>query len=204
MELLHEIIDFIVTHVDKFGYWGIIIMMFLESSFFPFPSEVVMPPAGYLASIGNMNLFFVILSGIIGSILGALFNYFLAVVFGRRLFQGGFRYLGLSDEKFKKAENFLIRHGNIGTFLGRLLPVIRQYISFPAGVIRMKLSSFCLFTGIGSGIWVFVLTMIGYFVGKNKELVKRYLSSATMITLVVALIILVIYVLYNRRIEKNV
>jgi len=199
MEFLHEIIDFIVTHVDRFGYWGIIITMFLESSFFPFPSEVVMPPAGYLASIGKINLTLAIFAGIAGSVLGGLFNYFLAVVFGRRLFKGGFKYLGLSQEKFQRAEDFLKLHGNMGTFVGRLIPVIRQYISFPAGLVRMNLGQFCFFTGLGSGIWVMVLTFIGYFVGKNEKLVKEYLSRATFITLIIVVILIIIYVYFYRR-----
>ncbi|MCO6433056.1 DedA family protein, partial [Nitrosomonas nitrosa] len=112
-------------------------MMALESSFVPFPSEVVMIPAGYLASKGEMNIFAAILSGITGSLAGALFNYYLAVRFGRPfLIQYG-RYVMFSEITMQKMEDFFARHGHISTFTGRLIPVVRQYISLPAGLAKM-------------------------------------------------------------------
>ncbi len=126
--------------------------MFLESSFFPFPSEVVIPPAGYLAARGEMDLAMVILMGILGSLLGALFNYWLSLKFGRPFFERYGRYLWISKRSLDRAERFFDEHGHITTFVGRLLPGIRQYISLPAGVARMNLFLFCLFTGLGASI----------------------------------------------------
>ena len=173
-ELFFKLVTAIVAIVGKLGYGGIIVMMFLESSFFPFPSEIVIPPAAYLAERGEMNLFLVIGCGITGSLLGALFNYWLALKLGRPALLRYGRIFGLTPEKFDRSETFLRRHGVFGTFIGRLIPVVRQYISFPAGLARMPLLPFLLATGLGAGIWVLILAAIGWLVGNNRELIMRY------------------------------
>ena len=173
-ELFFKLVAAIVAIVGKLGYGGIIVMMFLESSFFPFPSEIVIPPAAYLAERGEMNLFLVIGCGIAGSLLGALFNYWLALKLGRPALLRYGRIFGLTPEKFDRSETFLRRHGVFGTFIGRLIPVVRQYISFPAGLARMPLLPFLLATGLGAGIWVLILAAIGWLVGNNRELIMRY------------------------------
>jgi membrane protein DedA with SNARE-associated domain len=173
-ELFFKLVAAIVAIVGKLGYGGIIVMMFLESSSFPFPSEIVIPPAAYLAERGEMNLFLVIGCGIAGSLLGALFNYWLALKLGRPALLRYGRIFGLTPEKFDRSETFLRRHGVFGTFIGRLIPVVRQYISFPAGLARMPLLPFLLATGLGAGIWVLILAAIGWLVGNNRELIMRY------------------------------
>ncbi|HOM24799.1 MAG TPA: DedA family protein, partial [Thermosynergistes sp.] len=135
---LQTLIEWLVSTIGRLGYPGIAALMFLESSFFPFPSEVVMPPAGYLAAQGRMNLWVAITMGTLGSLLGALFNYWVAVRFGRPFLERYGKYLFISEETLKKAEQFFLNHGHISTFIGRLLPGIRQYISLPAGLARMK------------------------------------------------------------------
>lgn len=134
MSLLQDLIGWIVATIGHMGYPGVVALMFLESSFFPFPSEVVVPPAGYLASVGEMNLWAVIASGILGSLLGALFNYWIAVHWGRPFFERYGKYFLVSPSSLDKADRFFARHGHISTFTGRLLPVIRQYVSLPAGI----------------------------------------------------------------------
>ncbi len=161
------------------GYPGIIFLMAVESSFIPFPSEIVMPPAGYLVHQGQLGWIPVIASGIIGSLLGALINYFLAQRFGRPFFLRFGRYVFLKPEHIERAERFFQVHGEITTFVGRLIPVIRQLISLPAGMARMPLGKFCLYTCLGSGIWITVLTVVGYLVGQNKDLLAEYLRNAT-------------------------
>ncbi len=198
---LEAIVMTIVGIVGKLGYIGIVGMMFLESSFFPFPSEVVIPPGGYLASIGEMNLFLVIFCGIMGSLLGAWFNYWLAVKFGRPTLIKYGHYVGLTEEKFAKVEHYFTAHGEIGTFAGRLIPGIRQYISFPAGLARMNLWHFSFFTGLGAGIWVVILAYIGYFVGNNPDMVKQY-SHQWAIYLALFLIGLVAVYIWNHRRKK--
>ena len=158
------------------GYLLIILLMALESSFFPFPSEVVIPPAGFLCAQGKMNLFLVILSGIVGSVLGALFNYYISYRWGRKMVLNLGEKFGLTVARLSWVEAFFERHGEITTFIGRLLPGIRQYISLPAGLGKMDLGRFILFTALGSGIWVTILALLGYFVGDNLELIRQLLK----------------------------
>ncbi|MGM0608756.1 MAG: DedA family protein [Candidatus Muiribacteriota bacterium] len=199
MEIIQIIVDFIVTNVERFGYWGIAIMMFLQSSFFPFPSEIVMPPAGYLAATGKMNLYAALGFGIVGSLAGALFNYFLAFFLGRKFILKFGKYFFITEEGFKKTENFIQKHGEIGTFVGWLIPLFRQYISFPAGLARMNAVKFSFYTLCGSGLWIIILTMIGYFVGHNKELVQSYSRNAALLLLGFGIIIVLIYIKIRRK-----
>jgi membrane protein DedA with SNARE-associated domain len=199
--MLSEFINFIVDTVGSFGYTGIIIMMALESSFVPFPSEVVMVPAGYLASKGEMSLAIVIFSGIFGSIIGALVNYFIAIKLGRKLLKKYGKYFLMNDERMEKIESFFTKHGSISTFTGRLIPVIRQYISFPAGLAKMNLLKFTIYTGSGAGIWVTVLALIGYVIGENEQLVKDYTHNALLVTLVLVMVLIFAYIKYHKRKE---
>ncbi len=201
--VLGSIITWIVNTVSALGYWGIIAMMFLESSFFPFPSEVVIPPAGYLASQGRMSFPWVIACGIIGSLLGALFNYYLALWLGRPVVLKIGRPFGLTDEKFSRTEAMFRTHGEISTFVCRLLPVIRQYISFPAGLARMNLFRFLLFTGLGAGIWVIILAYIGYIVGNNQALIQAYSHKSLTYILVAVVILTALYVIWHKKWRKR-
>jgi len=190
---MEGIVNWIVESVGALGYIGIFIMMFLESSFFPFPSEVVMIPAGYLAAKGEMNLFLAILSGIAGSVAGAWFNYLLAYKWGR-----GALLKFLKEHHLEKLEKFFEKHGEISTFNGRLIPGIRQYISFPAGLAKMHPVKFTLFTALGAGIWVSILALLGYFIGENSELIHKYIKEITIITLIVLAVITFIYLKIKR------
>ena len=197
--LLSGAIDWLVATIGAMGYWGIVGLMFLESSFFPFPSEVVMPPAGYLAQQGQMWLPGVLLAGIGGSLLGALFNYWLSLRFGRPFFIKYGRHFGVTEEVLDKAETFFERHGHISTFVGRLIPVIRQYISLPAGVARMDLTRFCFYTTVGAGIWVTILTMLGYWLGENKTLIHSYLSEISVGLCAGCALLIALYVWRQKR-----
>lgn len=199
MEILHHIVNWVVQTVGHWGYPGVVVMMFLESSFFPFPSEVVVAPAGYLAARGEMSLPLVILAGVAGSLAGALFNYWLAVMWGRPFFEKYGRYVLVSGKSLDKADRFFADHGHISTFVGRLLPGIRQYISLPAGLARMNLPLFAAFTGLGAGIWVIVLALLGYFIGNNQELMNQYLHQIVLGTVGFAVILVTGYVLLKRR-----
>ena len=203
MQILTVFTQWLVDTIGKMGYRGIISLMFLESSFFPFPSEVVMPPAGYLAWKGEMSLTLVILSGIFGSILGALFNYWLAVKLGRPFLLKYGKYFFISQDSIEKADKFFQKHGHISTLVGRLLPVIRQYISLPAGIARMPMKTFMLFTTIGAGSWVCVLTFAGYLLGEHQDLLKEYLHVITLGCVVIALLIGGGYYLYLKRRKKS-
>ncbi len=156
--------------------------MTIESSFIPFPSEIVIPPAAYLASQGQYNVYLVVLFGILGTLLGALINYFLALKLGRTIIYSLLetriaKYLFLDQDKIKKSEDYFLKYGNISTFVGRLVPAVRQLISIPAGFSKMNLKSFIFYTSLGSGIWISILAILGYQLGANKELLSQYYSQ---------------------------
>jgi membrane protein DedA with SNARE-associated domain len=198
--MIHEIAETILGYIGELGYGGIFFLMFIESSFFPFPSEIVMIPAGYLVYQEQMDLTLVIVMGILGSIAGALLNYYIALYFGKPFILKYGKYFFIKEQTLDKLEDFFTKHGEISTFTGRLIPGIRQLISLPAGLARMHLAKFALFTGLGAGIWVIVLVLVGYFVGANEELIVQYLKSATLIALVCVLLIVLFYVVrYKRR-----
>ena len=197
VKMLHDIIDFIVSSVSSWGYAGIFVMMFLESSFFPFPSEVAMIPAGYLAHKGEMSLALAFISGTLGSLLGAIFNYYLCYFFGREIILKYGKFVGITHEKMDKFEAFFNKHGEISTFNSRLIPGIRQYISLPAGLAKMNIFRFCLFTTLGAGIWCAVLLAIGYFLGSNPD--KQTLLTITIALLAVVAVISAIYIVKQRK-----
>jgi len=191
---MHEIANAIVEMVQGMGYWGIFIMMFLESTFFPFPSEVAMIPAGYLAFKGEMSLVVVIMVGVMGSLAGALFNYYLAKRYGRRGVLRFGRYFFFDEVKLEKMERFFQEHGAFSTFSSRLIPGVRQFISLPAGLAKMPMVPFLLYTGAGAGIWVVILTLLGYFIGGNEALLSEYLHTIVMVTLGLIGLATVIYI----------
>ena len=199
----NEIIVWLVATIGELGYLGIVSLMFLESSFFPFPSEVVMIPAGYHAWSGEMSFVVVVFAGIFGSILGALFNYWIAAKWGRPFFEKYGKYCFVSIQSLDKAERFFLKHGQISTLVGRFLPVIRQYISLPVGMARMNLYKFILWTAIGSGVWVTVLTILGYLLGEHQEKAKQYLPYVTIGGIVAATLIIVVYVYRYRQKQKT-
>ena len=201
---MKEIALFIVGSVKNLGYAGIFLLMFLESSFFPFPSEVVMPPAGYLAAKGQMSLELAILFGTMGSLAGALFNYYIALFLGRPFLERYGKYIFLTPEKLEKVDIFFKNHGSISIFTGRLLPGIRQYISLPAGVSKMNLIPFTFFTVVGAGIWVSILTLLGYMIGNNETLLERHIHKATIGCVLFALFTVSFYVLWRKKKAKSV
>jgi len=203
MHLLGEVVQWIIRVVGDLGYPGIFVMMLLESSFFPFPSEVVMIPAGYLAYRGEMNVFVAVAMGIAGSLAGALVNYYLAVWLGRPFLERYGRYLFLPPDKLHRVERFFRDHGEISTFVGRLITVVRQYISFPAGLARMPMGRFLFYTGLGAGIWVAILAAIGYVAAGNEEVIRAYSREATLGLLAFCGLLLALYVARHRRRKRT-
>ncbi len=197
--MFHSLIDALLTISQNLGYNGIIFLMAIESSLFPFPSELVIPPAAYLASKGEFNIYFVILSGIIGSLIGATFNYILAITLGRKIIykltEHKFAHIILISKKnIEKSEKFFLKYGNISTFIGRLIPAIRQLISLPAGFSRMNFYNFLFFTFLGSGMWVSILALLGYFFGAQKQLFTKYYHQISLSFCVLAFIVIAIIV----------
>jgi membrane protein DedA with SNARE-associated domain len=191
---MHDVINWLVESIGAMGYPGIFLLMAMESSVIPIPSELIMPPAGYLAQAGKMDLLTAILCGSFGSLFGAYANYFAAHYLGRPLILKYGRYVWITEEKFRKVETFFLQHGEISTFIGRLLPVVRHLISLPAGLAGMNHLKFSLYTLLGAGIWVTILTWIGYFIGENQDLIMRYSHQALYGVLVVSAILIVVYI----------
>lgn len=164
-----ESVAFIQWCLDHLNYWTITLLMTIESSFIPFPSEVVVPPAAYKAAVGDsMNVYLVVLCATLGADLGALINYYLAKWLGRpivyKFANSRFGHMCLIDEaKVQHAEEYFDKHGALSTFIGRLIPAVRQLISIPAGLAKMKLGTFLLYTTLGAGIWNSILAAIGYY-----------------------------------------
>ena len=156
-----------------------------------------MVPAGYLASKGEMSLYFAVFVGVFGSLLGALFNYYLARIYGRKAILKFGKYLFFSEVKLKRMEDFFYKHGSFSTLIGRLIPAVRQFISLPAGLSKMAISSFIIYTTIGAGIWIIILTLLGYFIGYNQELLNEYLHQIVITTLIIITLATAIYIKYH-------
>ncbi|WP_129127246.1 DedA family protein [Geomonas oryzae] len=196
---MHAAVQWLVETIGAMGYPGIFLLMAMESSVFPIPSELVMPPAGYLAQQGQMNMLAAIVCGTLGSLIGAYANYYAAHYLGRPLILKYGKYVFITEEKFAKVERFFKDHGEISTFIGRLLPVVRHLISLPAGLAGMNHVKFSLYTLLGAGIWVTVLTFIGYFIGSNQELIMKYSHQALIGVIIVSAVIITVYVKLQRR-----
>lgn len=180
--MLNNFFTFLLSITQGMGYSGVAFLMAVESSFIPMPSEVIIPPAAYLASQGTMNVYLVVLAGVIGSLLGAIFNYYLAYYLGRPLVYklSGHRFakfLFISPGKVERAEKYFFENAVTATFVGRLIPVIRQLISLPAGFSKMPFGKFILYTALGSSIWVAILAALGYFIGANQDRLMLYYNE---------------------------
>ncbi len=202
--MLERFIDGLLHTLLDLGYPGIVVLMALESSILPVPSELVMPPAGYWAAKGQMSFPVALICGVVGSVIGALANYYGAQLIGRPLIQRYGRYVLLSEKNLLRSERFFAQHGEISTLIGRLFPVIRHLISIPAGLHRMTLPKFILYTAAGATVWCAILIWIGYFLGQHEgalrnEEIHRYVTWAVLVLIPVTLIVIGIYVLRRRR-----
>jgi len=200
---MNVFLNWLVDAIGTMGYTGILVLMFVESTFIPLPSELVIPPAGYLIAKEQMSWAGVILSGTIGSVLGALLNYAVAVYLGRPFILRYGKYFGVSQKHFAKGEDFFMKHGNISMFIGRLILGVRHYISFPAGLCRMNMGKFCFYTALGAGIWVGILAYIGYFVGNNKERILEVSRQWSLYIIAGCALLIIMYVLWHRRKQRT-
>jgi len=189
----NSVIDWYMANIN---YFTITLLMTIESSFIPFPSEVVIPPAAWKAAQGELNVYLVIVCGILGSLLGAIINYSIALFLGRKLVYSladtKFAHLMLINRKsVEKSEQYFLKYGNSSTFIGRLVPAVRQLISLPAGLAKMDLKAFLFYTTLGSGIWTIILTALGYYLYTQKELLNRYYEEIWWVLVVVGILFLI-------------
>ena len=158
-------------------------MTFVESTFIPIPAEITLIPAGYLFYKGEMNGMFVLFVSSIGTLGGSLVNYYIAYFFGRKLFSKKGKYFFINESKLKTIENFFANHGIISVFTGRFIPGVKHFISFPAGLAKMSIKSFCLYTLVSGIIWCAILIALGYLIGENEFLIKKYLKQMNFVLL---------------------
>jgi membrane protein DedA with SNARE-associated domain len=196
-------------YMDNMNYGTVTLLMVIESSFIPFPSEVVVPPAAYkaLEKDSNMNIVLVVVFATLGAIIGALINYFLALWLGRpiiyKFVETRFGKMCLLDkQKVEKAEKYFDKHGKSSTFIGRLVPGIRQLISIPAGLAKMNIATFICFTALGAGIWNIILALLGYLGHGNKELIDQYSHELSYILLGLG-VLFVAYLIYKGLSKKK-
>lgn len=202
--LLDGLTDFLLTTVGTWGLLGIFLLMTVESSFIPFPSEVVMIPAGYLAHQGELNLFAAIVAGTLGSVLGAWINYWLALRLGRpAMHRLGKKFL-VSEKTMTMVEVYFAKHGGITTFVGRLMPAVRQLISIPAGLARMPFWRFTGLTAAGAGLWVTILALMGYFIGDQAAESGNALRNVTIAAAIVGVLLVVAYFVGKRFFVRHV
>lgn len=206
MTLIDNIISWYSTHMT---YASITALMAVESSFIPFPSEVVIPPAAFVAGDPTsalcvtgtypIDVLFIVLFGTAGAMLGAIINYVLSIWLGRKIIYAfadskvGHLCL-LSAEKVQKAENYFNEHGKVSTFIGRLIPGIRQLISIPAGLSRMPFGSFLGFTFLGAFIWNIVLALLGYVAHGQMDLIERYNHELSIAIVVIVGVVVVFFI----------
>jgi len=179
MEIINTVVDWYMANLN---YFTIAFLMIIESSFIPFPSEVVIPFAAYKAAEGDLNVFLVVIAGTVGALIGALVNYYLAKYLGRPLvykFSDSTigKMLLLSKDKVVHAEEYFIRNGKTSTFIGRLVPAVRQLISIPAGLANMNIKDFIIYTVAGAGIWNIILALIGYYIYDIKDKIFPYIDN---------------------------
>jgi len=206
--MVEQVSLWLVATIGRLGYAGLVMLMAMESSVLPLPSELVMPPAGYLAFQGKMNLWLALGSGILGSVLGAYINYWVAARLGRWVFVRYGRFVLLSEKSLERTERFFAAHGEIATFVARLFPVIRHLISIPAGLARMRLSKFFGYTAAGAGIWCGVLLGIGWLIGRLgegrssaelDEYARRYAHHAVLWMVPLCALLIAGYIVWHRR-----
>lgn len=194
---------------ENMNYTTITLLMTVESSFIPFPSEIVIPPAAYIASNpeSDLNIFLVVLFGTIGALIGAYINYFLALWLGRPIVYKFAdsrlgRFFLLSKEKVVKAETYFNNHGKTSTFIGRLIPVIRQLISIPAGLAKMNFLAFSIYTFIGAMIWNIILAALGYLAHGQKDLIDKY-NKELSIAIVVIVVLVILFFIIRKLIKRK-
>ena len=205
--ILNIFTEILNWYMSNMNYFTIAILMAIESTFIPLPSELVVPPAAYLASQGELNFFLIILSSSIGCAVGALINYTISFYLGRKIIYSlanskVARLFFINQAKIEHAENYFRENGNTSTFIGRLVPGIRHLISIPAGLARMNLKKFLIFTFAGSALWNTVLALLGYFFGKNQALLLEHFHQISFGMLGLG-VVFVLYLIFFRKKRRN-
>jgi len=192
---------FCIGIISSVGYFGVLLLMMMESMILPVPSELVLPFAGFLISSGEMKFLIVVISATIGSLIGSLISYYIGKYGGKRFVSRYGKYFLLDEESLVKTEKWFSKRGELTIFIGRFIPLVRHVISIPAGMGKMNLKKFMLYTFLGAGMWNVFLTYVGFVLGKNWEKIKQY-SDYVSFGVLVILIVLIVYFIW-RHIKKK-
>jgi len=185
--------------VGTYGLVAVFLLMVAESCGIPFPSEVVMPTSGLLAATGHLNLVAAIVAGALANLVGSLIAYAVAARWGNAVLLGPGRYIGIRPHHLQMADGWFQRYGLAAVFIGRVLPVIRTYISFPAGLAHVELTRFSVLTFVGALPWCAALAIVGYELGKNYDRVSRPVEDAAIVIAVLVVLVLVVWYVRGRR-----
>jgi len=197
--------NYLLSLMGQLDYLAIFVLMAAESSILPVPSELVMTPAGYLVATGHLNFWLTLLAGNLGSVAGSVGSYYLALWMGRPLLLRFGRYFLINEQHLDQAERFVRNHGEISIFSGRFVPGIRHLISMPAGMARMPLGRFVLYTFLGAGLWNAVLQVLGYLIGDHQDWMKAHWPWIVGGALVFAATTVAVYVyLHRRRVHERI
>lgn len=191
---MYEFFLAVVDLVHGFGYLGIFVMTFVESTFVPIPAEITLIPAGFLVHKGEMNLYIVLLISTIGTLCGCLCNYYIAYHVGRKLLMQYGKYLFVDDKRLLGIEKFFNKYGKMSVFFGRLLPGVKHFISFPAGLAKMKIKQFTIYSAAGGAIWCTVLILLGKVIGENEKLIVQYLKQINFIIVLIVSVLIATYI----------
>ena len=204
---MHQMSAWVLAIMAKFGYLGIVLAMFAENVFPPIPSELIMSAAGFAASKGDLNILLVIVAGTFGSVLGALPLYYLGSLFNEErlvIFTKRYgKYVFIKPEDILSSNVWFDKHGKKAVFFGRMVPGIRSLISIPAGMNRMPLVSFLILTALGASIWTTILTLAGFYLGKNYEVIATMLAPYSKVFLLLAIVIIIVWFIKGRLSDQH-
>ncbi|MFZ5559618.1 MAG: DedA family protein [Patescibacteria group bacterium] len=198
--ILAWLASLIIKVISNSGYLGITFLMALESACLPIPSEIIMPFSGYLVVLGEFSLLLVILGGTIGNLLGSIIAYWIGAYGGRPFIERYGKYILIKKEELDRSQRFFEKYGSLSIFFARLLPIVRTFISFPAGIAKMQFWRFCLYTLVGSLFWSVLLSYIGVFLGENWRAVEVYFRKFDWLVLI--LLVIFIFVFLYKRVKK--
>jgi len=201
-QLIDLIIALVINTVSLVGYFGILILMTFESACVPIPSEIIMPFSGFLVSTGKLSILGVTLAGALGNLIGAVITYAIGYYGGRPFVLKYGKYFFIREKEVHHAEKFFARWGDFAVFIARNLPIVRTFISLPAGVAEMNFPKFVLYSFIGSIPWCFALTYLGYLLGSNWMIIRKY-GDILDIIVGIGILILIIKIIYDYYSDKN-
>lgn len=199
-EILGTVTGFIINLISSFGYLGIVFLMGIESANIPLPSEIIMPFSGFLVAQGRFDLWIVGLAGAIGCLLGSVVSYWLGAIGGRPLISRYGKYILFSHRDLEIADRWFLKYGEVTVFFSRLLPIVRTFISFPAGIAKMNFPRFVIYTFLGSLPWTLALAWVGKILGENWEKIKDYFKG---FDILITFLVILLIILWIRRHLKN-